>query len=201
MIKLKKGYTLAEVLVVLALLGILATILLPAVSQIRPNKNKSMFKKAYYVAERIVYELVNDDDLYPLVEGKTVGFDNTVKVPYNGSTFEGTTKFCQLFAKKINTVSNASSCIATNAAPTGSGTYKTPTFVSTDGVAWYVPISNFSATQTIYVDTNNEQKPNCEYNSSSCKDPDIFRIKVQADGKMYVDGTKEVEYLQSGRLQ
>ena len=33
------------------------------------------------------------------------------------------------------------------------------------------------------------------YNSSTCVNPDRFEIKVESDGKMYVDGEKEKEYL------
>ena len=202
MIKKINAFTLAEVMVTLAVFGILAALLLPAIANVRPNKSKAMFKKAYYVAERMVFELVNDEDFYPTA-GDTVGFANTVMASYLGQTYGGEAeadakkKFCMLFARKVNTTNDAVNCIAANSTPTGGGTYKAPSLMTTDGVAWYLPISKFENTETLYVDVNNVKTPNCAYNAATCKDPDIFAIKVEPDGKMYVEGTKEKEYLQA----
>ena len=76
-----------------------------------------MFKKAYYIAERIVYELVNDDDLYPSKEGLYSGLDNTTEANYNGTTYSGNTKFCSLFAHKVNTTSDIQTCASTAITP------------------------------------------------------------------------------------
>jgi len=214
----KYGYTLAEVLIVLALLGIIASILLPAVAGVRPNRDKSMFRKAYHVAERIVYELVNDDDLYSTAEGTKLGLDNTNSVSYNGETFGSndiTTdaakqKFCLLFSKKVNIVENTARCTGKTpkgivAATKGQYDVTETSFITTDGVAWYLPVTNFESTDgkpvtvSMYVDVNGEKEPNCTYNDSdtkSCRKPDIYKIFLQSDGKMYVNGTKEKEYLQ-----
>lgn len=196
MLKNKKAFTLAEVMVTLAVFGVLAAMLFPAIASVRPNKSKVLFKKAYYVAERMVFELVNDEDFYPS-QGEVIGFHNTVIASYLGHSYEGNKKFCQLFARKVNTTNDEIKCETANETPTGNGTYSVPSFVTTDGVAWYLPITDFANTQTIYVDVNTEKAPNCKYDATSCKDPDIFEIKVEPDGKMLVDGVKEKEYLQS----
>ena len=196
MLKYRNAFTLAEIMVTLAVFGVLAGLLLPSIANVRPNKSKVMFKKAYYVAERMVYELVNDEDFYPS-QGTTVGLDNTVIASYLGHSYEGNTKFCELFARKVNTTNDDIHCDALHSSPQGGGTYKAPTFVTTDGVAWYLPINNFANTQTLYVDVNSDKKPNCKYNKDKCPEPDIFEIKVEPDGKMLVDGVKEKEYLQS----
>lgn len=197
MLNIKKGYTLAEVLVVMALLGILASILLPAVSSIQPNRDKMMFKKAYHVAERIVYELVNDDALYPSKDGLYSGFDNLETANYNGQGYSGNTKFCSLFAQKVNTTEDVGTCSSTAVTPAGNGTFTNPTFTTTDGIAWYMPISNFSDVVDIKVDVNSSKEPNCSYNATTCKRPDIFTMKVKPDGKMYVTGDLEREFLKS----
>lgn len=204
MLKNKKGFTLAEVMVTLAVCGILASLLLPSIANVRPDKSKALFKKAYYIAERMVFELVNDDDFYP-GQGEAIGLDNTIVASYLGQTFEGQSKFCGLFARKVNTTDDdAIHCDADHSVPTGNGTYKEPSFMTTDGIAWYVPFSKFETSssnttgaQTIYVDVNNQKRPNCKYNATTCKDPDIFEIKVLPDGKMFVDGDKEKSYLRS----
>lgn len=53
---------------------------------IHPDKEKTMFKKAYSLTERVVEELVNDPELYP-DNGINVGFDNVGQVRYNGVTY------------------------------------------------------------------------------------------------------------------
>jgi len=203
MLKQKNAFTLAEVMVTLAVVGILASVMLPVISKARPNKQKSMFKKAYYVTERIVYELVNDEDLYPS-SGNAIGFQNTSEVSYLGKSYGSNTnvdlqkkKFCQLFARKVNTLSDEDNC-------SGTSSYfnDISTFTTTDGIVWYVPYTNFSGNnaQTIHVDVNGPASPNCKFDENrpkQCPNPDTFEIKVEADGKIYVNGPKEKEYLSS----
>ncbi|MEE3348433.1 MAG: type II secretion system protein [Candidatus Gastranaerophilaceae bacterium] len=213
MLQKRKAFTLAEVMITLAVLGILASIILPAVSRIRPNKSKAMFKKAYYVAERMVYELVNDQDLYPS-NGSYVGFDNTATASYLGIEYptnntgssanagEGA-KFCQLFARKLNTASDDIYCDAAHSVPTGGGTFKAPSFITSDGIHWYMPYSDFKPINTknyIYVDVNGPKAPNCRCTDANCYDcatPDIFQIVLLPDGKMSVESTIEKAYLKS----
>ncbi len=202
MLKSLKAFTLAEVMVTLAVLGILASLMLPIIGQVRPNKNKALFKKAYFVAERMVYEMVNDEDLYPAAN-TFVGFDNVSEVIYLGQDYGSKTnaakkrsKFCEIFARKVNTTSDAPHCDGNHTTFSQS-----PAFETTDGVQWYMPNSNFSSSpQIIRVDVNGAKAPNCRQTSSNiakCPNPDRFEIKVESDGKMYVDGLKEREYLQS----
>lgn len=193
------GFTLSEIMITLAILGVLAAILIPVINSNRPDRNKSLFRKAYYVAERMVYEIVNDDDLYPTKAG-TVGLDNTDEITYlnteygsNNSENAQKSKFCQIFARKVNTISDSVNCTADNT------TFdKTPSFITTDGIAWYMPFSDFpqDEAQTIRVDINGETEPNCTF-SADCPNPDRFEIKLRADGKMFVEGEKEKEYLNS----
>lgn len=191
-----RGFTLAEVMITLAVLGILASIMLPAVSRVRPNENKVMFKKAYYIAERTVSELVNDENLYPEGDGTHVGLDNISEVTYNGEKFTGNDKFCKLFAEKVNTINDSVNCVSSSSNPTASNI---PSFTTTDGIAWYMPITDFSGDKYITVDVNNEKKPNCSFANNTCINPDRFEIYIEPDGKMYVKGVKEKEYLSSNK--
>lgn len=190
-----KAFTLAEVMITMAILGILASVLLPAVSKVRPNENKALFKKAYYVAERVVGELINDDNLYPVMEGTTVGLDNLDEVQYISKKYSDTDKFCKLFAAKVNTINDTVNCVAGSATPTDSNV---PSFITSDGIMWYMPITDFKADKSITVDVNGEKRPNCSF-STTCVKPDRFQIWIQPDGKMYVNGEKEKEYLSSNK--
>ena len=193
--KNKSAFTLAEVMITMALLGILSSILLSAVATVRPNDSKALFKKAYYVAERMVSELVNDEALYPEGDGTAVGLDNASAITYGGVVYSDDTKFCKLFAVKVNTISNSVNCTVASQEPTSTNE---PSFVTSDGIAWYMPISKFPSDQHITVDVNGEKRPNCKF-SSNCPKPDRFEIYIQPDGKMYVSGTKEKEYLSSNK--
>lgn len=59
-----KAFTLTELMVALAVIGVLVAVVTPAIMRTRPNKNKMMIKKSYYEAEKIVSSLINDEILY-----------------------------------------------------------------------------------------------------------------------------------------
>ena len=182
------GFTLAEMMVCLAVLSIIATMLIPAIMQVKPAKNKILFKKAYYLAERIVTELVNDEDMYATKLGKE-GFDEIEPAAID-SSISGNTKFCKLFATKVNTVDDVPNCVSNQIA-----------FISSDGIEWIMPITDFTTDAKIKVDVNgSDKKPNCMYNKTDpekCSDPDIFEIFIKKDGKMYVKDEKAKEYLKT----
>lgn len=221
----RKAFTLAELMVCLLLVSVLATILLPAIIQNKPNKSKVMFRKSYYIIERVVSELINDEDLYPNdKENNTMGFANVAEVVYAGNHYSGTTKFCNLFYEKLNTTTSSPNCSTSRETPSAVPVENAEgTFITNDGVIWYLPASkifassNFESTeevengdgtttpaspagrieQELSVDINGINKPNCYFDENTCKDPDRFKVFVRFDGKVRVDGEKEREYLMS----
>ncbi len=191
-----KAFTLAELMVCLAIISIIATLLMPAINRLRPNKNKVMFKKAYYLAERIISELVNDEEAYPFVDSR-VGFDNTSAVTINGTVYGGAgdeekkAKLCRLFALKMNTLSEEPNCV-------DGANYDNPSFTTTDGVKWIIPYTDFADQATyhnILLDVNGDNDPNCTENEEGCIQPDRFPLGVRADGKMRVNGTIARDYI------
>ena len=168
-----KGFSLAEVLIVVACVIVIALLCLQVLKKIIPAREARMFKKAYNLTARLVPSMVHDEDLYPEVDGKNAPqfLGNTEWVIYEGKKYEGTTKFCGLFAAKINALSEVS-CIA-NASLDGKATLKT-----NDGIVWVLPITDFKELKTpgiIQIDTNGAKKPN--------KDGyDRYKIYVYQDG-------------------
>lgn len=224
MLKSKEAFTLGEVLLALLVFGILAAMMLPNIANVRPDKNKVLFKKAYHTAERIVYEIVNDEALYP-VTGSNVGFDNTDVVAYMGNNYGGGSekgnKFCKIFAQKVNLsiAEEDINCVAlpTNFINSSTGkrsTSQNPSFITTDGISWYMPAGDsgtFADKTTyypIYVDVNGAADPNCVDTTAltstdcgvktptSCSKPDTFKIGLRADGKMRLEDCTAMKYLQ-----
>ena len=62
---IKNGFTIAEMLICLAIIAMVIALVIPAAMSKKPNRNKAMFRKAYYNLERAVGELVNDESTFP----------------------------------------------------------------------------------------------------------------------------------------
>ena len=204
------AFTLGEVLVVIGIIGIIATILLPVINEMQPDRRKVMFKKGYATIERIVTELVNDEHFYPEALGK-VGLDNTTTDVFasvtggagvsgpglNLNATDGPKKFCKLFAFKVNTVDsinvNCPADLDTN----------TPSFTTTDSIEFYIDDTDFATGdggEEIVVDVNGQDGPNCTMvDNPNCTSPDRFTVVVYADGRIRIheDDTVAQEYLKS----
>ena len=219
--KSKNAFTLAEVLITLCILGVLAAVLMPIIKDLYPDKNVVMFRKSYYLVEKIVYELVNDESLYPESEDVTkVGLNNVDAVSYMGKKYGDTesktsvaakSKFCKLFAAKVNVSDTEEIRCEESILPINPlGNYVAPSFTTTDGVAYYIPYTSTfynphetyglpplpTKPQPLYIDVNNSQPPNCIY-SSTCPEPDIFSMDISVDGRVIPANDKAKEYLKN----
>lgn len=58
------GFTIAEITIVLTLVGIIATILIPSVKNAMPDKNLAKFKKSHIALHNGIKELVTSDNYY-----------------------------------------------------------------------------------------------------------------------------------------
>ncbi len=61
---MKKAFTLAEVMIVLTVIGVLTAILLPVARQSMPDENLMKFKKAHNTLGTVIRELVTSDKYY-----------------------------------------------------------------------------------------------------------------------------------------
>ena len=97
----KKGFTLAEVMIVLSVIGILAGILIPVANNSRPDENVMKFKKAHATLANVIHELVTSDDYYT---------EGDLGKKKNGDLVDGTNDgdysyFCETFADNLSTKS------------------------------------------------------------------------------------------------
>lgn len=181
----RRGFTLAEVMVTIGLLGVLAAILTPAILNTTPNANRVMFKKAYSIAETAVSNMINDDTYYPA--GGSPGFSNTSATGLPA----GVEKFCYLFSQQVNILGAAPSC--------SSSSY---TFLTTDGVKWKLYPGSFTVgdiyNYKLLIDVNGDKAPNytndtqgatygfAVRSASTDPNPDQFVIGVRYDGRLQV---------------
>ena len=208
-----KAFTMTELMVALAVIGIIVAVVTPAIMKTRPNKNKMMVKKAFYTTEQVVSTLINDARLYPDMRelcyeddapGAEMspeaycawGFDYQNDVDYEGETYGGGTKFKDLFVSRLNLNNNR----------TSGNVYYT-----TDGIKWDFSgaVNKWSTpgastvtgagaeVATILIDVNGDDEPNClQAACSDADDFDQFRINVYVNGKLEINSsdTKAIEY-------
>lgn len=202
--KFKTGFTLAEIMIALVTLGILAAIAIPAVTKIKPDNKKVMLKKAYSTLEKSVNDLINDDTYYPYEadNGTATYWGNSTDTPsirvwkgfnYNTTTGMGipasTDKFCYLLANSMNTIGTIT-CPSSGAA----------SFTTSDGILWSMTTNSTANTEfplnatsyfAITVDVNGAQNPNCSAaTGTTCTSgdvPDRYVLSVRYDGKLKVD--------------
>ena len=91
--KHKLGFTLAEIMIVLTVIGILTAILLPAAIHSTPNENVMKFKKAHNTLYKVINELVNNDKYY--------GDDLSLKP--DGTDISSATYLCETIADVLST--------------------------------------------------------------------------------------------------
>ncbi len=92
------AFTLAEIMIVLAVIGVLTAVLLPVAINSTPNENVMKFKKGHNALMTTIRELVNSDEYY---------LDGDLGVKINGDIVDGShdgdiTNFCETFASVVN---------------------------------------------------------------------------------------------------
>lgn len=201
------GFTLAELMIVLAILGVIAAILTPVIFDAMPDENRLRFKKAYYTMQRTTDAVLNSD-VYP--EGDMSKAANPART------------FCNVFSDMLNTIYD--NCAGTNALkanngaaytytssnaatldsycknavvknPLDGGSSNFPKFITQDGIFWwgfdygFTTATNTDGIRTDYaiicidVDGTGSETP--------------FAFGVRNDGKVVV-GQKAKEWLKEG---
>lgn len=210
----KSGYTLAEALISLGIIGIIAAILLPLINGIKVNEEKVMYLKAHDSVINIVKNLAKNSREYNICKDINAEESaNCSKVPlfntqksFSNPDAVGDEKLCRLMADALNGKDVAcSSEVYPAASYSDSTVFNPPSFVTQNGMRWRVSPqiqTNFIGTErgqfeaAIYVDVNGSEKgKNCLYDSVNCTNPDIFKFLVGANGDVVPADAKGVSYL------
>jgi len=201
-----KAITLTELLIALAVVGILIAILLPVINNIMPDQNALMAKRAYYAVQTIVGDLINDEACYP---NKTQAMEDEIRYGfddgygYSDCTMWGgrynedfidkedaNSKFLTLFTNKLDMKKNETD----NSVNLGEET--TYSFTTKDHMIWTAQNMKLAHSNTnpyieLMIDVNGAKKPNCKSpedtegtNCATKKDFDRFTIKISAEGNL-----------------
>ena len=158
---MKKGFTLTEIMIALAIIAILSVILVPMIFKLRPNQEVMMTKKAFGQTQTIISEMINNENCYPLVYDRT-GFGD--ERPYTCSQNGGgnrNVKFRELFKEYLNPIERNDNIATTK-----------------DGMLWTFN-SNFTengGTATITVDTVPD----------NVRENDTFTMTIQPNGRIEI---------------
>ena len=154
---MKKAFTLSEALVTLAIIGVLAAILIPVISTVRPDKDKISYKKALYSMQSAVSNAM-DSTVYSIAANSAAYWRDQ-----NISDED----FCRSVADSLNTAGtiNCSNSGYTKCSSEPDGTprgpggscYSSPNFITTDGIRYWGLEGKFrdqpdQNSRTIYVD-------------------------------------------------
>ncbi len=179
--KLNKGFSLGELLVCIGLIGIIAAILIPQALVHKPSKSKALFRKAYNLTEKAVFDLINNQELFPEMdvdqynEGADLSTGFAYFNPEKNREMNDTGKyFCKKFTEKMNTAGKVI-CDERHAMPDDGNPMEntkpvenqaaTPNFVTNDGVAWF-----YSPLRLCSLDEDGVSRPEgttCESKSDS----------------------------------
>lgn len=125
---MKKGFTIAETVLTMAILGVIAAVTIPIINDAQPNKDIVMYNKALSTMQTAVGEIIN--------KSFDIAIDADVSV-YNPEDFLAnipSKNICMQLAANLNTKGEIK-CNQSEAEMS----YDSPDFVTTDGLKfWHV---------------------------------------------------------------
>lgn len=213
----KTGFTLAELLITLGIIGVVSALTFSIATKLMPDKNKVLCLKAFDTVSKTVKELAADSKVYPTC--KDANSDNNVNCKdfplfntnrtsaFNNDLYSGDKKLCSLLAYSMGVNEANISCSDTpyafNADSFNNDFSSNLSFTTQNGMQWrivpQVASSVVGATGTyqtdIYVDVNGSEAPNCIYNKDTCEKPDRFKFMAAATGQVYAADPYSTQYI------
>ena len=198
----KNGFTLAEVLVTLSIVGIASALLTPIIGNSIPDKNKTTILNLYQTIAANTESMLSNSSIYygneekydaatkKLIRDCSGGIDcqqQPLIDPYDNSDYKGAKKYARLLANSLG---------ATNISSTPSGNDDTTVFETTGGILWSIE-SKDKGESKITIDVNGEKGKNCSYNKTSCTKPDQFKFKVNYTGEVVAADALTDAYLKN----
>lgn len=212
----KKGYTLAEILITVGIIGILSAIMIPLANKYRPDADKATYLKTYDSLTSVVNNMINNSEIFPYVYIDPNGNEtdvhkmplfNTNKVPYdydengrfdNDEYIGGNEdKFCYILAESLKSI-EFFSCKSTDYI-NGSWKDSSAGFRTDNNVQFLVKTELTPHYKTtLWIDVNGEKNGyNCLYDKNNCTTPDRFKFLIAADGTIIPADIMGRKYIQT----
>ena len=205
---MKKGFTIAEILITMGIVAVIAAMTAPAVMNMLPNTSKIKYMNIYNAIITANETMLNDETLYKpeyyltgndslIGEPKCIGLGCTAGTTYPDNSLNTAT--ASAGAGKYGKVLAFIMGIDLDEV-TGSGAQIK--FTGKDGSDWQVNSTTStedSATilnVNITVDISGDKGKNCSY-SSSCKNADQFKFKVDTYGAVTPDDDLGKKFLKN----
>ena len=193
--KLKKGFTLAELLIALGITAMVAALMAAAFSQVKPDKTKMLYLKGYDTLTQSVKMLVNSSTIYGpvyVVGNKTydvskcplLNLDAPLNTSFNGYQNNDNLKFGRLLAEMVNGTNGTASGTSSYSFDSGPGKFHWT--VTPQGTALSASTGNtvnFCNHVTLSIDNKN---------FNFCVKPDGVVQILDVQGQTYVNNRKNV---------
>lgn len=177
-----KAFTMAEALIVLGVVGILASLSVVAVNSSKPDENIIMFRRGYATAAKVTQSMLNDPVLYPkandaIIVNSRLGGSVDNKYGLLDSTGQNGNNFALNFRLLVNPVS-----LDTN------NTNRLQQFTTGDGIYWEVTCVDLMTDNKPYayitMSLFGKTGAACSYNAASCQQPTKFTLRVDKSGSI-----------------
>ena len=211
----RRGYTLAEALIALTVIGVIAALVAPMANKFKPDTNKVMFLKTYDAIAQATREMASNTQFYPSdnfypdeddrIQYTNIPLFNTnhpVNAPsenYNGT--QGLSKYCTLLSAYLDG-ENTNCSDDFKQIPDAN---ETEAFTTRSGAQfWVYTESDITGENTgryrtnIYFDINGpERGRNCTYREGVCDRPDQFMLAVDARGDIFPTDVMAERYIRT----
>lgn len=221
----KRAYTLAEILIALGIIGVLAAVLAPMANKFKPDTSKVLYLNTYDALATSITDMATNGAYYVEDNGtfnfSTYPFANLDR--YVDSTNPqhtipaGVGKFCRVLAENFNILEAPNDVCRNNTQFNPDNDNFEASFTSKNGVEFMVyteaNVPHNDNTNTylteIIIDINGHRNNNdnnrnhgedCIFDSNNlnaCKRPDRFTFKVSADAEFIPTDEMGMRYLES----
>lgn len=175
-----QGYTLAEALITLAIIAMLASVFLPLVSAFKPDTTKIKWIQTYDAIVYVSAELVNNQTLFPSIKDVGGTMYDVSSAPFVGSG----QRFCEKFNEALNAIGTPS-CTTTD-------NYETTTssFNIRNGSHW----KTTTATKLTAEDKYFLSTIDVYFNGDPNDESEHFKFAVTENGKVRIGDAKGIGY-------
>lgn len=190
---MKKAFTIAETVVALSVLGVIAVVVLPMLGDIQPNKDKATYSKALNSLQGAISNVLED-------EFSIATNASTSNRTFSRDRFLGNLtgeEFCSSLANHFN-IKGGVNC--------GLSSFDKPNFVTTDGIKYWglerKTMGEATDSFEIFTDRNELNAPDWDKRIKDSsggkgdrKEGDFgLKISVRNDGKVFTPNTDAYAY-------